>query len=237
MNKSNHLTHSHPASRTIWVVIGGMALAFMAGYINLMMLSLFHVPVSHMSGAVSALSSDLIHQNPGHLRIILGIVLGFFGGACLSGAIIGARSYQPGRRYGVVLMIEGCVLALATSLVHDQMAFALPAAAIACGMQNAMATAYHGLTIRTTHVTGIVTDLGIAVGRLIRHQYVDVWEFALLTCLLVGFLLGGICSVLIEPRLGITAVGLPAPICFVSGAIYFLWRRRIAHRAEQKSAG
>jgi uncharacterized membrane protein YoaK (UPF0700 family) len=44
---------------------------------------------------------------------------------------------------------------------------------MACGLQNAMATGYSGAVIRTTHVTGIVTALGIAVGLAARRERVD----------------------------------------------------------------
>merc|ERR1719401_1610209 len=37
--------------------------------------------------------------------------------------------------------------------------------AAACGLQNGMATSYSGAVIRTTHVTGIATDIGLICGR------------------------------------------------------------------------
>jgi hypothetical protein len=36
------------------------------------------------------------------------------------------------------------------------------------GLQNSLTTKYSGNTIRTTHLTGATTDLGIALGHLIR---------------------------------------------------------------------
>ena len=39
-----------------WVLLGGVLLSFLGGNINVMMLSFFHVPVSHMTGAFSHLS-------------------------------------------------------------------------------------------------------------------------------------------------------------------------------------
>jgi|GEM_PF-5134493 len=41
----------------------------------------------------------------------------------------------------------------------------------ACGFQNALATHY-GLVLRTTHVTGLLTDLGTNLGMRLRgHRY------------------------------------------------------------------
>merc|ERR1719357_1841543 len=41
-------------------------------------------------------------------------------------------------------------------------------AALACGLQNGMCTMHLGSIVRTTHVTGLSTDLGTNLGRLIR---------------------------------------------------------------------
>ena len=46
-----------------WVFAGAVSLATLAGFINVVVLGFFHVPVSHMSGAVSRLSSDVALAN------------------------------------------------------------------------------------------------------------------------------------------------------------------------------
>merc|ERR1711981_773115 len=40
-------------------------------------------------------------------------------------------------------------------------------AAAACGLQNAMTTHWGGAVTRTTHVTGLFTDVGLLLGRLL----------------------------------------------------------------------
>jgi uncharacterized membrane protein YoaK (UPF0700 family) len=65
-------------------------------------------------------------------------------------------------------------------------------AALACGIQNAMASSYCGLVLRTTHVTGIVTDIGILIGHWLRHRREEPWRLLFLSCLLGGFALGGV---------------------------------------------
>ena len=46
-------------------------------------------------------------------------------------------------------------------------------ASAACGLQNALVTNYSGATIRTTHVTGIFTDLGLMIGARLRGRPFD----------------------------------------------------------------
>src|SRR3954467_11813162 len=88
-----------------WVFTGAVSLAGLAGFINVVVLGFYHVPVSHMSGAVSRLSTDVALANRGDLREILSIVIGFLAGATFSGALIGGRRLVPGRRYGVALLV------------------------------------------------------------------------------------------------------------------------------------
>ncbi len=47
------------------------------------------------------------------------------------------------------------------------------AASAACGLQNAMATTYSGAIVRSTHLTGIFTDLGLMLGGKLRGNPVD----------------------------------------------------------------
>ena len=51
--------------------------------------------------------------------------------------------------------------------------YGLLLASAACGLQNALATTYSGAIVRTTHVTGIFTDLGIMLGAIFRGQTLD----------------------------------------------------------------
>lgn len=57
-------------------------------------------------------------------------------------------------------------------------------ATMACGMQNARASTYTGTIIRPTHVTGIVTDPGIAAGNFIRRERVEIRRVNVLLVLL-----------------------------------------------------
>lgn len=210
-----------------FIFTGAVTLAGVAGYINVVVLGVFHVPVSHMSGAVSRLGIDLVQQSRGDMMLVLWIIGAFFAGAMLSGIIIGSRKLAPGRRYGVVLLLEGAVLALATTQLHYTRPSGIPLAAMACGLQNAMASSYFGLVIRTTHVTGIVTDIGVYVGHWIRGRRVQPWKLLLLLSILVGFFGGGVAGQVAYTLLGTTALGVAAGGCAVAGGGYTLWRHRM----------
>jgi uncharacterized membrane protein YoaK (UPF0700 family) len=151
---------------------------------------------------------------------------GFLVGAIVSGMIIGGRHLKPGRRYGVVLMIEGAVLLTATALLLLNHPVGVTLTALACGLQNAMASSYYGLVIRTTHVTGIVTDLGVMLGQWIRFKDIKPWKAFLLLGLLGGFLIGGLSGNLLYGSAGMISLLLPSLLCLSAGGAYFSWRQR-----------
>ena len=206
-----------------WIILGGMALAAIAGYINVIVLDFFQIPVSHMSGASSKFGAALSERNLVELRLISGVIGGFFLGAVVSGMAVAGSQLRPGRRYGAVLMLEGLVLACATwLLVHGRNA-GVPLAAIACGLQNGMASSYYGLVIRTTHVTGIVTDLGVITGHWLRGHAVPAWKVVMLASLLGGFIGGGVIGTAFLLRGGVKTLGFASAACLICGAVYAIW--------------
>ena len=219
-----------------WVFIGGVAMSGVAGYVNALLLQFFRVPVSHMTGAMTHLSIDLAEGRTKDLLSTGGIILGFFCGAILSGAVIGGGRIQPGRRYGVALIMEGLLLALATGLVLDKQQLGLSIASMACGLQNGMASSYYGLIIRTTHVTGVVTDIGVLLGHWLRHRSIEKWKLFLLGGVLGGFGLGGVLGTLAFQRLQLRALAIAAAGCCVSGLGYYLWQHHHHIRNQNASA-
>lgn len=209
------------------VFVGAAGLAAMAGYINVVVLGVFHVPVSHMTGAVSRLSMDVATGDRLDLQVAASIVVAFFVGAVLSGAIIGGRKLVPGRRYGVALLAEGIALSLASVALLQGSRAGVTLAALACGIQNAMASSYFGLVLRTTHVTGIVTDLGVMAGHWLRHRRINRWKPLLLGSILGSFFVGGMLGHLAFVAWGVAALIASAAGCIAAGALYFGWRHSL----------
>jgi len=202
----------------IWVFFGAALLSLVAGYVNVVMLSFFAVPVSHMSGAVSHLGIVLSDVGFKDLLLVTSIVIGFFSGALVSGIILRDTLFRMRRRYGAMLLIEGALLFVTMFLALKGLKAAVPIAATACGLQNAMASSYRGLTLRTTHVTGIVTDLGALLGNRLQGREVKSWKFGLLLSVLIAFFVGGLGGALFLSLFGMWALGAASGVCLISGA-------------------
>lgn len=208
-----------------WILCGGFVLTCAAGSINAVgFLGMHHQAISHMSGTVTVLSNDLATGRFSLALYAAVVVLSFFSGSVLSAAIIRQSALKLGRRYGVALVIESLLLIVASRMLSngDYMGDCL--AAMACGLQNAMATHYSGAVIRTTHVTGIITDLGIAVGLKLRGEPIETRRTGLLLVLLAGFFTGGILGSLGYTRIGFDTLLFPAVLTGVGGAGYFIFK-------------
>merc|ERR1719410_2914425 len=72
--------------------------------------------------------------------------------------------------YGVTFICNSILLISCALCAEQQFKWTLYMMAAACGVQNAVCTVHWGTTVRTTHVTGLATDLGLALGR-ISHVY------------------------------------------------------------------
>ncbi len=212
-----------------FLMLGSFALAASAGFINSVALGFFRTPVSHMTGAVSHTGMDVARASWPDAISSLTIVLGFLTGAALNGIIIGAWKLIPGRRYGVAMIVEGCLLGAATLLLMHKERLALPAVSMACGLQNAMSSSYCGLMIRTTHVTGMMTDIGVMIGHWIRHRQVEGWKLRFLMMVVSAFGVGCWLGQLSEVRFGPASLALPAIAFITVGMILiFIYHRGIA---------
>lgn len=204
-----------------WVYLGGMALAVTAGSINAVgFLGQHHQALSHMSGTVTVLGIGLGQTHYDVALHALSILLAFFLGCVVSGAIIRQGSLRLGRRYGVALSLESAALFLAVYFLRRGANTGDYLAALACGLQNAMVTTYSGSTMRTTHITGMVTDLGIACGHLLRGTEVDWFRFRIYGVLFLGFFAGGLIGTLGYNHFGYDTLLFPAVLSGISGVGY-----------------
>merc|ERR1712242_650843 len=72
--------------------------------------------------------------------------------------------------YGVAFIANSILLVIGAVLADLKFRWTLYILAAACGLQNGICTVHWGPTVRTTHVTGLATDLGLALGRT-AHIY------------------------------------------------------------------
>lgn len=210
-----------------WVLYGTWALAFIAGIVNVVGLMGFeHQAVTHLTGTTSMLA-EAIASFDGALTLHFLAVLGsFIAGTVLSGFLIQDSTLQLGRRYGVALLLESALLFVAVTLLRHGNVLGIYCASCACGLQNAMVSAYSGAVIRTTHITGMFTDLGIFLGHSLRGLPVDPRRLRLCVIVITGFFSGGIVGTVAFRHLDYAALYIPATLTAVTALVYGGYRLR-----------
>ncbi|ODU40471.1 YoaK family protein [uncultured Aquimonas sp.] len=204
-----------------WVLSGGAVLAAVAGMINVIaLLSFEHQAVSHLTGNTSYVAAALAQLDFTGAAHFGSILLAFFLGTAVSGFLIQDSTLRLGRRYGVGLSLVGALLIVAVPLFESRSSLGLYAAALACGLQNAMVSTYSGAVVRTTHLSGMFTDLGIALGHWLRGMPVEMRRVSLCLLVIGGFSLGGVLGALGFHRLGYAALYLPAGLVLAAALGY-----------------
>lgn len=222
------LERTERANRHLAGVLAGVAGAINAG-------GFFVVGqyTSHMSGIIAAMADNLAF---GSLLLVvrgIGAVLAFLSGAYLTTLMIRySRERSLKSTYSSPLVLEAVLLVLFGVTGHAYLEdHPLPwTAMLLCftmGLQNAMITKISGAVIRTTHLTGMITDIGISLGRLTYQSrgeqrppaHIEWTRLKLHASLVFLFLSGGVIGALGFRRVG-TLFTLPfAVVLLLLGAV------------------
>lgn len=153
----------------------GAVLSFVAGAANAGGFLAVGQYTSHMTGILSSVADNLVLGQLTLLVAALGALLAFLSGA-MTTAILVNWGLRRGLRsaYGLPLMLESAALLVFGLFGASMNVFAplfLPLTVVLLcfimGLQNAVITKISRAEIRTTHVTGLITDIGIELGKLL----------------------------------------------------------------------
>lgn len=219
-----------------WVWAGAAVLSLCAGMVNVVaILGFVHQGITHVTGTSSLLSIAVFECNWQGMAQASSIVLSFFLGSIVSGIIIGDARLRMGRRYGVALAVECGLLLVSAKGFSEGLIYGECFASMAAGLQNAMASTYSEAIVRTTHMTGVLTDIGALIGNKIRGIQADDRRIRLLSIIFFSFLIGGgigaFCYRLFDAR----AMLVPAGIIGASAVVYEILRR-FEERAHNHAA-
>jgi len=210
-----------------WIWIGAWLLAFVAGIVNVVgLLGFQHQAITHLTGNTSLLAEALARLDLSAILHFLSLISAFVAGTAVSGFIIQDSTLQLGRRYGVALLLVSILLFISAPLLSHNNIFGMYTAACACGLQNAMVSTYSGAVVRTTHVSGMFTDLGIFIGHALRGIAIDSKRLRLCVIVISGFLFGGIAGTLAFDVLSYSALFIPAGLTSAAAIFYGFYHYR-----------
>jgi uncharacterized membrane protein YoaK (UPF0700 family) len=240
-----------------------ISLSWVGGFTNVVALMACHSMVSHMTGTTTWFGQAVVIGDWPAAALLGFVVATFLAGAALSAVMTeGARRRGVASKYILPLVVEAFLLmvfAAGVELVHfgalresrSVLWWMVGAASMAMGLQNATVTRISGSEVRTTHLTGVITDLGLEGvqyllwwrdrvrrrhwsrnGRLFRvsRRHPSALRLALLGSIFGSFVLGVVVGTWLYMRWPSLAMVLP--IAFLLWIVWVDYRTPIADARE-----
>lgn len=214
-----------------WLVLGGSILCFIAGWVNAFSIIAAHATVSHVTGSTTNAGMAMVRGDGDYVLYAFGIWACFVVGGSIAGIIIMKDTFAMGRGYGHAFLLISALLFWASAWVlhAPQNHGWLFLCAMGMGIQNGVTTRYSGNVVRTTHMTGLSTDIGITIGHVLRcHPKPERWKLKMYCPMLLFFFLGAAAGRAAYTACGRASLLFPAAFLFILGIsyIYYLSRTR-----------
>jgi uncharacterized membrane protein YoaK (UPF0700 family) len=227
-----------------------LALTFAAGAVNAAALAACKRFVSHVTGTLTHIGADYDHVG---LMAEYSLVLVFFVlGAMTSGLLVDGRRLRGSRPRPVLPLVLVAVVLLGAAVggclglfgrfgegIETTAEFGLLCVlALAMGLQNAAVATTTGMIVRTTHLTGPLTDFSIALATMMGPGPSALIlgarrSAALRGAKIVAFVVGCFVSSFLAPALGFALFLLPAgAVCWAAAMLH----RTLRHHARDDEA-
>lgn len=211
-------------------------LSFVAGIVNVAGYLLLHRLTTNVTGHFAFFADGIILHDYGVAAMYLLYILSFLAGAFASNTVLElVASWNLKYIYVIPVMLEACILAvvgamnvevlvLHTNIFTCSLLFAM-------GLQNALVTSVSNAVVRTTHLTGLFTDLGIELSQLLFYRRKEQKKklkgsISLRLVIIAFFFSGSLAGGFGYLRWGIHILFL-ATACLLGGLMYDTLRFRV----------
>jgi uncharacterized membrane protein YoaK (UPF0700 family) len=209
---------------SLWSTLG-----FQAGFLNAFGFLACGRYISHVTGMGTQVGVALAEQRPWFALELIGFPTFFIAGAFLSGLMTSARIEQGKKpSYGTITFLLPALITVilvagragvfgpfGEELSRTRDFALLYLLSFVCGLQNGCFATLTKGQIRTTHLTGISTDIGTDLARLWfgnlkpqEHDLTRRTNFSRLSTF-ICFALGSVVSVMVTQRIGYSALSVP----------------------------
>lgn len=198
-------SESRPTQHHQYHIQLAILLSFVAGLVNVCSILSIHRLTTNVTGHFAFFVEEILQTNYFFAFKFLLFVLFFFLGSFTSNLMVEIISTVNARyKYTIPVILEALLLFICGGAFTiysfnypDLIAIVL---LFSMGLQNSLVTRVSNSVVRTTHLTGIFTDLGIEVSQLlfiknkIKKTKVKLsiqLKLTIITCFTIGGLLGG----------------------------------------------
>jgi len=245
------MLRKYSSSRTVAENIKlGTLTAFVAGMVNVASLLLFFAFTSNVTGHYAIIAAEVAKGNFYQTAVVLAWIFAFFIGSFTANAlVINLSRWSRYVAHAAPLVLEIlCLLAVGiygqyhyretlseTELLLVLMLFAM-------GLQNGLTASISNFMVKTTHLTGITTDLGILASMLMKRENRQdpqlVGRFKLMASIAAAYTVGAVIAGFSCVHIGFKTFYAVSALLVVV-IFYDLYemrvRRYLANRAEPAS--
>jgi uncharacterized membrane protein YoaK (UPF0700 family) len=150
-------------------------LSFVAGIVNVSGLFAVQRLTTNVTGHFAYFADEMTKKNFGQAIVYLLYILAFLFGAFFSTFLVEIMSKKNARYMNTIPVSIEIIILVSIAFLHPATITA-QANTIACfllfamGLQNALVTSLSNSIVRTTHLTGLFTDLGIELSQLFFYK-------------------------------------------------------------------
>jgi len=210
-----------------------------AGFINAAGFLAFSVLTTNVTGHAALLAVNVATSDLRSTRMVALWLILFLAGAFLSSLYIARVGRNKAFAYTAPIIFIILILLFVAVFGHNynnslaQTEYFAGSLLFSMGVQNAMVSLISGSVVRTTHLTGMFTDLGIDLSEA-AHTFKSIHpllkrRIALRLAIIISFLSGGLIGSLLFLHIKFSAFFVP--ICFLLTALFYDYFRIKVTRA------
>ena len=149
-------------------------LSFVAGIVNISGVLSITTLTTNLTGHFAFFSEEFVQGNYQTALNYVSYIIAFLFGAFLCSFLVKlVLKIRPEMSHTIPMLLEMAILvsvafASAKSVISDE--WTARALLFSMGLQNALVTKISQATVRTTHLTGLFTDLGIEISQLFFYR-------------------------------------------------------------------
>jgi uncharacterized membrane protein YoaK (UPF0700 family) len=233
LHGNENIANYSKSNMAIWSIM-----SFQAGFLNIVGFLTCKRFVSHVTGFATFLGADVAENRYQDALGMLAVPVFYLLGSMLSAQLVDIRLLQHKKPkfyvpFGIIFLLISLIYTLGSLNFLEELGgglsnkteyFLLAVLCLACGMQNATTTSVSKSVIRTTHLTGTTTDLGISLVRIFNrnkvgiHLQSELLQITARILIISAFVIGSICGAVLFRELQFTSFFLPA---FTSSMLFF----------------
>lgn len=214
----------HRTFTLIWIG----SLTFLGGATNISAIMLYETTITHNTGNISKAAIALASGNFGTFWILFSFMGLFCLGSVIAGFMFYKRKQHLRNLYTILPIILGLSLTISFKLRAPKEIILL-VIAFGMGLQNGTYFKVRGVMVRTTHMTGYLTDAAFSLGAVLKGNHHELWKVLWYFSSVSVFFLGGMMATITVMHIGTIVWELIGSAYVGLGLFVYLFNPQLEH--------